>query len=253
VSPLEGEAIPSIPAADIEPFLTRPMITGPEGLEGSAQVVAGRDARVIRGNGDVVYVVGVDAKAGDLWHIYRRGREFKEGEDLLGIEQRFLGVARVERYGEVATLRIVTANEEILVGDRLIPQPRGQLLSYVPHAPAAPVNGRIIAIDRGSAEAGRGSIVTLDRGTKDQLDVGTVLAIYRVVAPIPDPRGAPPTETPFGVRTSAYTFNKPDNWLNVPDERNGLMFVFRVFDRLSYAIVLNTTDPVRLGDFVRNP
>ena len=254
VSPLDAEAIPAIPAADIEPYLTRPLITGPEGIEGAAQIIAGRDARVIRGDGDAVYVVGVDAKAGDLWNLYRRGRDFKsvDGSELLGVEQRYLGSAKVERFGEVSTLRIVTANEEILVGDRLVPAPRGQLLSYAPHAPVASIAGRIIATDRGAVEAGRGWIVTLDKGANDRLDVGTVLAIYRVVAPSPDPRLSPMSDGVYPARAPTPFF-QPERTLNVPDERNGLLFVFRVFDRVAYALVLNTTDPVRIGDYVRNP
>ena len=116
-------------------------------------------------------------------------------------------------------------------------------MNYVPHAPDKPVSGTIIASDRDAAEAGRGWIVTLDKGASDQLDVGSVLAIYRVVPPIPDPRSF----------DASNPFAKSEKMLKVPDERNGLLFVFRVFDRVSYAIVLNTTDPVRVGDSVRNP
>jgi LysM domain len=254
VTPLDPQAIPSIPAGDLEPFLTRPIITGPEGLDRAAQVIAGRDMRVVRGEGDVVYAIGTDAAAGDLWYIYRRGRDFRsiDGSELLGVEQRYLGSAKVERFADVSTLRILTASEEILVGDRLVPAPRGQLLSYAPHAPDRPIDGRIIALNRDATEAGRGWIVTLDKGAKDGLDVGAVLAIYRVVAPIPDPRPATEADqiAPEGDNTR---FFQPERWLKVPDERSGLLFVFRVFDRVSYAILLNTTDPVHTGDYVRNP
>ncbi len=254
VTPLDPQAIPSIPADDLEPFLSRPIITGPEGFERAAQIVAGRDMRVVRGEGDVVYAIGTDAKSGDLWYIYRRGREFRsiDGGELLGIEQRYLGSARVERFADVSTLRIVTANEEILVDDRLVPAPRGQLMSYAPHAPDKPIDGRIIALNRDATEAGRGWIVTLDKGAKDGLDVGAVLAIYRVVAPLPDPR--PTTDADRMASDGDRTrFFQPDRWLKVPDERSGLLFVFRVFDRVSYAILLNTTDPIHVGDYIRNP
>jgi hypothetical protein len=254
VSALDSEGIPAIPAGDIEPFLTRPLISGPEGLELAPQIVAGRDARVIRGVGDVIYVLGLEANAGDLWHIYRRGHDFRSIDDgeLLGVEQRFVGSAKVERFAEVSTLRIASATEEILVGDRLVPAPRGQLMSYAPHAPDRPVSGRIIATNYDSVEAGRGSIVTLDKGTRDRLDIGTVLAIYRVVPPLADPR---PTTEPDRIRFSAdqTLFYQPDRFVRIPDERSGLLFVFRVFDRVAYAIVLNTTDPVYVGDYVRNP
>jgi hypothetical protein len=247
-SPLDAEAIPAIPAGEIEPYLTRPLITGPEGLDAAPQIIAGRDARAIWGEGDLVYVVGLDPKAGDQWYLYRRGRDLMsaDGSELLGVEQRFLGSAKVERFADVSTVRIVAAKEEIVDGDRLIPAPRGQLMSYAPHAPARPVQGQIIATDRDATEAGRGWVVTLDQGSQDGLDVGTVLAIYRVVPPIPDPR--PVIRPPYEPRVF-----EPERWLNVPDERIGLAFVFRVFDRVSYALLLNTTDPVVVGNLVRNP
>jgi len=245
---LDTEAIPSIPAGEIEPYLTRPLVTGPEGLDAAAQIIASRDARAVRGEGDLVYVVGLDPKAGDQWYLYRRGRDLMsaDGSELLGVEQRYLGSAKVERFAEVSTVRITAAKEEIVDGDRLIPAPRGQLMSYAPHAPTRPVQGQIIATDRDAIEAGRGWVVTLDKGSSDGVEVGTVLAIYRVVAPIPDPR--PVIRPPYEPRVF-----EPERWLNVPDERTGLLFVFRVFDRVSYALVLNTTDPVVVGNIVRNP
>lgn len=247
-TPLDVQAILSIPAGEIEPYLTRPLITGPEGLDAAAQVIAGRDGRTVRGEGDTVYVVGLDPAAGDQWFLYRRGRDLKsaDGTELLGVEQRYLGSVKVERFAEVSTVRIAAAKEEIVVGDRLIPAPRGQLMNYVPHAPARPVQGQIIATDRDAVEAGRGWVVTLDRGAREGLDVGTVLAIYRTTPPIPDPR--PVIRDPYAPREF-----QPDRWLNVPAERIGLLFVFRVFDRVAYALVLNTTDPVIVGDAVRNP
>jgi len=245
---LDTEAIPSIPAGEIEPYLTRPLVTGPEGLDAAAQIIASRDARAVRGEGDLVYVVGLDPKAGDQWYLYRRGRDLMsaDGSELLGVEQRYLGSAKVERFAEVSTVRITAAKEEIVDGDRLIPAPRGQLMSYAPHAPTRPVQGQIIATDRDAIEAGRGWVVTLDKGASDGVEVGTVLAIYRVVAPIPDPR--PVIRPPYEPRVF-----EPERWLNVPDERTGLLFVFRVFDRVSYALVLNTIDPVVVGNIVRNP
>ncbi len=255
VSPLESDAIPSIPPGDIEPYLSRPLITGPGGLADAAEIVAGRDARVVRGNGDMVYAVGMDPKAGDLWHIYREGRTFRgdDGVELLGIEQRYLGTAKVERFAPVSTVRIAAAREEIQVGDRLVPAPREQLVNYVPHAPARPVGGRIIATSDDAIEAGRGWIVTINKGAADGLDVGSVLAIYRVVPGIPDTRPSyePPLLDPADEQMRFWPSTLPE--FAVPDERIGLLFVFRVFDRLSYGIVLNTTDPVSVGDYVANP
>jgi hypothetical protein len=126
------------------------------------------------------------------------------------------------------------------------------LLSYAPHAPDRPVDAHIIALARDAAEVGRGWIVTIDKGAADGVDVGTVLAIYNSVPPIVDPR--PSREPELAVIFSNPTkYIQPDRYLNIPDERLGLMFVFRVFDRVSYALVLNTTDPVEVGDQARKP
>jgi len=254
VSPLENEAVPTIPPGDIEPYLSKPLITGPEGLVNAAEIVAGRDLRVVRGQNDLVYVTGIDPAAGDLWYIYRPARTFvSHAKELLGQEQRFIGVGRVERFADVSTVRITSAKEEVQVGDRLVPAPREQIVNYVPHAPGQPVDGQIIAAQADSIEEfGRGEIVTIDKGLRDGLDVGAVLAIYHVVPPIPDPR---PSKEPD--RIAAFLeqtkFYQPDRYVHVPDERTGLMFVFRVFDRVSYAIVLNTTAAVMVGDWVRQP
>ena len=118
--------------------------------------------------------------------------------------------------------------------------------------PTSPVNGQIIRLNRDAAEAGRGWMVTIDKGKTDGVDVGTVLAIYQVVPPIPDPRT---NMNPWLIWRwlDPTFFYQPEAFVNVPDERIGLLFVFRVFDRVSYALVLNTTDPVETGDYVRKP
>jgi hypothetical protein len=255
VSSLDAEAIPSIPAGDIEPYFTRPLITGSSGLADAAQILRGRnEERVIRGTGDVVYVLGIDQKAGDYWFIYRPAGAITayDGSDVLGYESRFLGTARVEKFGDLSTVRIESANEEIQIGDRLLPAPRDTLVNYVPHAPSSAVNARILRVPFDNMETGRGYVVTLDKGTKDGLEPGHVLAVYRVVAPIVDPR--PSRQQTIILRyldpTTVFT---PKEYVQPADERTGLVFVFRTFDRVSFALVLNTTDPVRPGDYARTP
>ncbi|HET9338889.1 MAG TPA: LysM peptidoglycan-binding domain-containing protein [Casimicrobiaceae bacterium] len=251
---LDAQAIPSIPPGDIEPYLTRPVISDVPGLLDAPEIVEGRDRdRVVRGEGDRVYVVGLDPRFGDRWHIYRPGKALvgSSGE-VLGYENRYIGAVRVERFADVSTVQITDATEEVFVGDRLLPVPRETLINYVPRAPETDLRGRIIAADRNASEMGRGNIVTLDLGRSSGLEVGHVMAIYKTVPDINDPR--PDQGTPFMLRFLDQTTTfLPQKKLAVPDERVGLLFVFRVFDRVAYAVLLNTTDPIVVGDAVRRP
>jgi hypothetical protein len=257
VDSLEGEAIPTIPAGDLAPFLTRPIITATrDGIPGAARIIAAHDNRVVRGEGDYVYAVDVDEKAGTQWYIYRPGKVLRsyDSKQVLGYEFRYLGTARVDRFGEVARMEIISAREEILLDDMLLPAPREELANYAPHAPEKAVDGRVIALGGEAFEAGRGSLVTLDRGARDGLDVGTVLALYHPTPVIPDPR--PSTEpSVFSRFISDPTRDmvKPDRYLNIPPERSGLLLVFKVFDKVAYGIVLNASEPVVAGDLARKP
>ncbi len=254
-SSFDPDVIPSIPPGDIEPYLTKNLVTGPNGLANTAEIVSGRQAaRMVRGEGDVVYVAGLDAKAGDYWFIYRPGPPINsfDANNVLGFESKFIGTGRVEKFGELATVRIETAAQEVMLGDRLIPAPRSAVNNYVPRAPDKAIDARILQVPFTNTETGRGSVVTIDKGSADGLERGNVLAIYRYIEPIEDPR-------PSKQQTAILRFLEPTKvftpqvLVTPADERIGLMFVFRVFDYVSYAILLNTTDPVRPGDFARTP
>jgi hypothetical protein len=245
-SALDVDLIPSIPPGDIEPYLSKSLVTGPNGLTDAAEILSGRrPERLIRGGGDIVYVAGLNSNAGDYWYIYRPGPPIStyDGTDVLGYRSKFIGTARVEKFGELSTVRIESADLEVLIGDRLLPAPRETLANYIPRAPDKAIDARVLDVPFTNTETGRGYVVTLDKGSVDGLEPGNVLAVYRAVEPIVDPRASKQQATILRFLDPTTMFT-PAVLASPADERTGLMFVFRTFDRVSFAIVLNTTESV---------
>lgn len=231
----DREAIPSIPNRIIEPFLVRPAVIAPDELEKYPRIVATQEQRVYVGIGDTAYARGITDDRIERYNIFRPARPLFDPEDdrrrtPLAYEAFYLGLAQVTKGGDVATMLIRESTQEIGVGDRLLPVTRQPVLAYVPRRPDKPVDGRIVSIYSGLVETGTQSVVTLNRGSRHGMQVGYVLALLDTGATIRD-RTVTPNET-----------------IRLPDERTGAMFVFRVFDEISYALVLRVTRPVRIGD-----
>ncbi len=242
-----GGAIPSIPPSLIEPYLTRPLVIEADGLDNAPTIVATQENRVILGAGNTAYATGLSNSKEETWHIYRRGKALvdPDSKSTVGYEATFLGTARVKKQGEPATIEIIAAGQEISRGDKLVAAGAPQVPNYAPHAPAGKVNGRVMSIYGGVGTVGEGSrnsVITLNRGKADGVEVGHVLALLRLGAAV-DTRGA----MQYGSAAPGPAGMK------VPDERYGLVFVFRVFDRVSYALVMNVSRPVKPLDVVQNP
>lgn len=229
-------AISSIPQNIIEPFLSQPLVIEEGGMKDAPKIVATQEDRVYVGPGNKAYVSGMKQEA-KLWQVYRPAKPISDPEtrEILGYEAFYLGTAQQIAKGETATIEIVSAKQEIGPGDRLAPAVRQEVFSYVPHSPTTQIEGQIAAMYGGVKETGRNSIVTLNRGKRDGLEVGHVLALYR--------KG--------GEREIRDGDEKEIHRL--PNERYGLVFVFRTFERISYALVMSVTRPVTVADIVRTP
>lgn len=233
------QPIPAIPQKVIEPFLSQPLVLDAGALDDAARIVAFQGERIATGAGDVVYATNARAKAAE-WQVFRPGPPMIDPDSgdekkVLGFEAIYLGTARQLRDGEPATFEITTSKQEIQRNDNLLPSPPLQIINYVPHAPSRPVAGRIIKIYGGVGEGGKFSIVSLSRGKQDGLEIGNVLAVFRTGAEV---------QNLHGDNTEKH---------KLPEERYGLVFVFRVFDRVSYGLVMNAPRSVMEGDTVRNP
>ena len=237
------DAIPSIPPSAIEPFLSRPLVIEPDGLDNAPTIIATEDNRVIIEAGNQAYVRGMGDSKEENWFIYRRGKVLVDPDTnvTLGYEAIYLGTARVTRAGDPATVRLTTVTQEVGTGDKLLPAGVPEVPKYAPHAPAVFMQGRVIGIYGGLGkvgEAGPQQIITLNRGRSDGVEVGHVFALYRPGPLIAD--------------ASVRTGGKPATF-KLPDERYGLAFVFRIYDRVSYALVMRISKPVNPLDVVQTP
>ncbi len=240
---LARQEIPSIPASAIEPFLSRPLVVEPDGLDKAPTIVATQADRVILAAGNTAYVRGIGDTKEEIWYVYRRGGPLVDPDSnrTLAYEAIYLGTAQLTRPGDPATVVLTYAAREVAAGDKLVAAGRPQVINYAPRAPAFQIAGSIMNIYGGVGrvgEAGPQSIVSINRGRNDGLEVGHVLALYS--------RGGT-------VRDSTKPRNAPDAMIALPNERAGLVFVFRVFERVSYALVMNITSPVRPLDVVQTP
>ena len=263
---LADAAIPTLSPQAIEPFLSEAMIVEEASFALAPRIVAAQEGRVLLSRGDRAYARGAysgreggkplsDARGEPVaYRVFRNATPLKDPTtgEILGYEAVYLGRAELVRGESTATVKdkngkesievvpatldILIAKEEMRVGDRLTPEPLRELLSYVPRAPVSQIEGQIVSI-YGSAVlfAAGNQVVVLNRGARDGLERGHVMAIQR--------SGARLTDRTDSVRTQ----------IRLPNERNGLMMVFRTFEKLSYALILEVTDGVKVGDRFVNP
>nr|WP_233505907.1 LysM peptidoglycan-binding domain-containing protein [Rhodoferax lacus] len=261
IEQLNDNALPTLKPSVIEPFLAEPIIVGAAEFEAAPRIVSAQEGRVLLTRGDRAYARGPngdplldDASKERLFRVFRTATPLKDPDSgaILGYEAVYAGKAKLlssETTTEVtdsdgklttaivpARIDITQAKEEIRVGDRLLPEPAREVRTYTPHAPQGEVSGSIVSVYGSAVEnAAQNQVVVISKGKLDGVDAGTVLAILKNGGRVIDKQDA----------------NLP--LLKLPNERNGLLMVFRTFDHLSYALILDITDGVRVGDRLAAP
>ena len=247
-TPLQGDSLPSIPFNLIEPFLTEAVIFQSNELESAPRIVATQEGRVMMGRGDTAYVRG-ELTGGNEYRIFRTPRPLRDPatKEVLGYEATYVGAAEYTRQGETridaagkaevvpATFVITNIRQEAGIGDRLAVVPSREFTNYAPHAPQDALSGQIASLYGDALTAGQNQIVALNRGSAQGVERGHVLALIRDGVRVLD-------------RTDA---TRPI--IKLPDERHGYLFVFRVFERMSYALILSVKEPVKVGDHFGKP
>ncbi|MFK8042150.1 LysM peptidoglycan-binding domain-containing protein [Congregibacter sp.] len=238
VTPLDL-AIPVIPLDDVDAFLKRHRIIGPEELESSSYVVAGGQEHLITANGDTIYGRGYFPEDERAYGIYRAGDVYRDPLTLevLGYQAQDIGNAQAKSSlsDPVVELEVTRVTEEVRITDRLLPLDERILdATFQPRAPSVDVEDAfMIAVDGGVTQIGTWDIVVLNKGDREGLEVGHVLAIYQ---------------------TGEVVFDEvAQTNVSLPDVRAGLAMVFEVAEKASYALVLKSNRPLKVMDKVKNP
>lgn len=248
-STLANTAITSIPFNLIEPFLNEAVILDGNTLDEAPRIVATREGRVLMARGDTAYVRGNLGKD-TVFRIFRQAKALRDPttKEILGYEAPYVGTAEFVRSGDRSRVDekessapvpdsfiITSIRQDANVGDRLAPVTAREYSNYMPHAPQGELVGQIVSVYGEAVMAGQNQIVTLNRGKSDGVERGHVLALWQDGSEAIDRTGPTPTR------------------LKLPDERHGMLFVFQVFERMSYALILSVKEPVKPGDRFSQP
>lgn len=287
---ISDAGIPPIPIRVIHPFLSQPRVVPLGALDSAPFILGSNTDRYVLGTGDDAIATG--GKPGvTRWNVLRPGHALTDpvtGE-LLGYEVIYLGDARTLVEGAPQKIRITNAVEEILPRDKLVAADDSATFEYIPHAPEKEINGRIISAYGGFTDSGVYQTVVINRGSRDGLEPGHVLAVFREgmaanltkddaeriqwvnekSAGIPDGGAWLYSDVRCLNQYSKVTYDQAadvrdnfrgtclgdssENAVKMPDAKSGLVMVYRVYDSVSYALIMQSDGPVYLLDTVRNP
>jgi len=245
-----SQAITAIPYDVIAGFMGRPTLLDGDQVKKAPYVVALRDGHVIGATGNEIYAKGIGSAAADTRYsvIHVEEKIFDpETRDLLGYSGIYVGSGPVAITGDPAKILLTDSAREALQGDKLFPESVDVNVDFVPHAPASDIDARVIAV-RDHTRMGQYQVIALNRGQRAGLEPGHVLAISQTGSVVRD------TYSKGGMSaTSASTSRGHGKAVQLPDERIGLAMVFKAFDKMSYALVMETSHEIRQGDLARNP
>ena len=234
-----SEAIHTIPLDAIAQFLNSPKVVSQYELDNSPYIVDFADDHLIAGTGDRIYVRSILEPQGLGYTVYRSGDVYESPvtHEILGYEAIYVADTTLQNAGDPATLITTKSSRSLRIGDRLLPNPEGNVtLNFIPRAPESDIQGSIISVFEGVTQIGQFNVVVIDQGLRDGIETGHVLEVLRLGELVRDA-------------------NSPINneIVKLPDEPAGLMMVFRPFERVSYALILEARTSIRVLDKVHNP
>ena len=242
-----NEAIPSIPADSIRQFLARPRVISSEVWSEAPYIVGSDDDHLILGSNNKIYVRGELDKERVRYSVFREGKRLEDPDtgDLLGFEVIYAGQARVSRFGTPSTAILDETSREVLLGDRLLPTDKGEISQqYYPQLPMKEVDGQIISLFDAISSVAKYQIAVINRGSNHGLETGHLLATYHYGGYARDR---------FLDQTSLKRGDETRLDIQLPNERSGIMMLFKVYDLVSYGLILKSTRAIKKHDRVEKP
>jgi LysM domain len=245
--PLEG-AVTSIPYETVAAFMSKPSVLTKEQISLAPYVLSTRDMHVVMADGDTVYARGFSGpvEIGTHYNIVRIGDALRDPDDnrIVGYDGIFTGAGHVTRGGDPATLIMTESARETEAGDKLFAGGVDVPLDFIPSAPKTKTDGRIMSVSNGVTVIGQYEVVVINRGATDGLAPGNVLAVFQAGDLVADTenKGFLNGMTRLGAKK-----------VRLPDERTGTFMVFKSFEHLSYGLIMEATNVIRVGDRVENP
>jgi LysM repeat protein len=245
--PLEG-AVTTIPYETVAAFMSKPSVLTTEQIKDAPYVLATRDLHVAMADGDTLYARGFTGpvELGTHYNVVHVGDALRDPDDnrVVGYDGIFTGAGHVTRGGDPTTLIMTESARETEAGDKLFAGGVDVPLDFIPSAPKATTNGRIMAVSNGVTVIGQYQVVVINRGAADGLAPGNVLAVFHSGDVIADTANKGFLN---GMSRLAAAHVK------LPDERTGTFMVFKTFDHLSYGLIMEATNVIRVADLVENP
>jgi hypothetical protein len=245
--PLEA-AVTTIPYEVVAAFMSKPSVLANEDIKKAPYVFATRDSHVVVSNGDTMYARGFSSPAelGTHYNVVRVGDALHDPDDnrVVGYGGIFTGSGHVTRSGDPATLIMTESTRETVPGDKLFAGGADVPLDFIPSPPKVRVDGRIMAVSDGVTVIGQYQVVVINRGARDGLAPGNVLAVFEVGGSVRDTAN----KGFFGGMSRLTAKN-----VQLPDERSGTFMVFKTFDEISYGLIMEAKNIIRVADRVQNP
>ncbi len=283
VTELEA-AIPTIPLNAIAPFLSRPVVTDSRTLDDAPYVVGFPEDHILAGTGGTLYVRSIMTDANDRFDVLRPGQEYRDPDtnEVLGYEALSVASAALERPGDPATLMVTRSSREVEIGDRVLPSREdAPIRGLVPRPAPLGMLGKIVAVLNGVSQIGQYDIVVLNRGLRERVELGQVFEVYQGGTQRRDQvrsqragwnwRNETPLDTSFWYgdwEITGWSRDEPDPNAPLPlhvqarresttyispNSRSGVVMVFRVFPRVSFALVMHADRPMHIGEVVATP